>query len=98
MNQPICRISGQPLTKVLDFEQQPLGNGFLPPEHFTSEYFYPMEMGFSEKSMMLQLIEQPAPEKMFHEHYAFYSSTSRFMEHHFCSHSSASCFLCRKNG
>jgi len=83
MNQPICRISGQPLTKVLDFGQQPLGNGFLPPEHFISEYFYPMEMGFSEKSMMLQLIEQPAPEKMFHEHYAFYSSTSRFMERHF---------------
>lgn len=83
MKQPICRISGQPLTKVLDFGQQPLGNGFLLPEHFTSEYFYPMEMGFSEKSMMLQLIEQPSPEKMFHEHYAFYSSTSRFMERHF---------------
>ena len=83
MNKPICRITGQPLTRVLDLEQQPLGNGFLLPEHFTSEYFYPMEMGFSEKSMMLQLIEQPAPEQMFHEHYAFYSSTSRFMERHF---------------
>ena len=83
MNKSLCRISGQPLTKVLDLEQQPLGNGFLLPEHFTSEYFYPMEMGFSEKSMMLQLIEQPLPEQMFHEHYAFYSSTSRFMERHF---------------
>ena len=83
MNKPICRITGQPLTRVLDFGQQPLGNGFLLPEHFTSEYLYPMEMGFSEKSMMLQLIEQPAPEQMFHEHYAFYSSTSRFMERHF---------------
>ncbi len=79
----LCRVSGAPLTKVLDFGQQPLGNGFLLLEHFTSEYFYPMEMGFSEKSMMLQLIEQPAPEQMFHEHYAFYSSTSRFMERHF---------------
>jgi len=80
---PVCRISGQPLTKVLDFGRQPLGNGFLSQEHFTSEYFYPMEMGFCETSMMLQLIEQPAPEKMFHEHYAFYSSTSRSMERHF---------------
>ena len=32
---------------------------------------------------MLQLIEQPDPEKMFHDHYAFYSSTSSFMAQHF---------------
>lgn len=83
MTAPRCRISGAPLTKVLDFGRQPLGNGFLSPEQFSSEYFYPMEIGFTEKSMMLQLIEQPAPEQMFHEHYAFYSSTSRFMERHF---------------
>ena len=83
MNQALCRISGQPLTKVVDFGQQPLGNGFLLPEHFPNEYFYPMEVGFSETSMMIQLIEQPAPEQMFHEQYAFYSSTSRFMEQHF---------------
>lgn len=83
MNPPLCRISGQPLIKALDFGLQPLGNGFLLPEQFASEYFYPMEVGFSESSMMFQLIEQPAPEQMFHEQYAFYSSTSRFMEQHF---------------
>jgi len=81
--QALCRISGEPLVKVLDFGQQPLGNGFLLPEQFSSEYFFPMETGFSESSMMFQLIEQPAPEQMFHEHYAFYSSTSSFMERHF---------------
>ena len=32
---------------------------------------------------MFQLIEQPAPEKMFHENYAFFSSTSRHMQTHF---------------
>lgn len=83
MNKPLCRVSGQPLTKTVDFGRQPLGNGFLLPEQFSSEYFYPMEVGFSETSMMFQLIEQPAPEQMFHEQYAFYSSTSRFMEQHF---------------
>jgi 2-polyprenyl-3-methyl-5-hydroxy-6-metoxy-1,4-benzoquinol methylase len=83
MKPTLCRISGQPLTKTLDLGPQPLGNGFLLPEQFPSEYFYPMEMGFSETSMMLQLIEQPEPEKMFHEYYAFYSSTSRYMERHF---------------
>jgi SAM-dependent methyltransferase len=83
MNEPLCRISGQPLIRAVDFGRQPLGNGFLLPEQFPGEYFYPMEAGFSETSMMFQLIEQPAPEQMFHEQYAFYSSTSRFMEKHF---------------
>ena len=83
MNIPLCRISGQPINRSVDFGRQPLGNGFLLPELFSSEYFYPMEMGFCETSMMFQLIEQPAPEQMFHEHYAFYSSTSRYMEWHF---------------
>ncbi len=82
-SQILCRISGEPLHTVLDLGSQPLGNGFLKPEEFSEEYFYPMAAGFSEKSMMFQLIEQPEPERMFHEQYAFYSSTSRFMEQHF---------------
>jgi methylation protein EvaC len=79
----LCRVSGARLTKVLDFGMQPLGNGFLEAKDFSDEYFFPMEIGHSEVSMMFQLIEQPAPEKMFHDHYAFYSSTSSFMEQHF---------------
>ena len=82
-NKVLCRISGEALDKVLDFGQQPLGNGFLLPEQFTTEFFYPMETGFSESSMMFQLIQQPSPAQMFHDHYAFYSSTSSFMERHF---------------
>ncbi len=83
MKTPLCRVSGTPLTKVLDFGMQPLGNGFLQAKDFKDEYFFPMEIGYSEVSMMFQLIEQPAPEKMFHDHYAFYSSTSSFMAQHF---------------
>jgi len=83
MGLPLCRINGTPLTRVVSFGSQPLGNGFLLPEQYKDEYFYPMEMGFSEQSMMFQLIEQPAPEKMFHDHYAFYSSTSNYMAQHF---------------
>lgn len=83
MTTTLCRISHTPLTRVLDFGRQPLGNGFLEPRQYRDEYFFPMAVGFSEQSMMLQLIEQPAPEKMFHDHYAFYSSTSSFMAQHF---------------
>jgi len=83
MTKTLCRVSGTPLTKVLDFGMQPLGNGFLERRDFENEYFFPMEIGYSEVSMMFQLIEQPAPEKMFHDHYAFYSSSSSFMGKHF---------------
>jgi SAM-dependent methyltransferase len=78
-----CRISNTPLKRVVDFGRQPLGNGFLEPGQYGDEYFFPMSVGFSETSMMFQLIEQPPPEKMFHDHYAFYSSTSSFMARHF---------------
>lgn len=83
MKRQLCRIDGSPLTEIIDFGMQPLGNGFLEPRDFPNEYFFPMEIGFSEKSMMAQLLEQPEPEKMFHDHYAFYSSTSSFMTRHF---------------
>lgn len=83
MRKHLCRVSSTPLTKILDFGRAPLGNGFLDAKDFNDELFFPMEVGYSEVSQMFQLIEQPAPEKMFHDHYAFYSSTSNFMTQHF---------------
>jgi methylation protein EvaC len=32
---------------------------------------------------MFQLVDQPQPEKMFHENYAFFSGTSHYMQTHF---------------
>jgi 2-polyprenyl-3-methyl-5-hydroxy-6-metoxy-1,4-benzoquinol methylase len=83
MKQSNCRITGKPLINVLHFGNQPLGNGFLMPHQYQKEYFFPMSIGFNETSMMLQLLEQPSPELMFHDNYAFYSSTSKYMEQHF---------------
>jgi SAM-dependent methyltransferase len=83
MSKTRCRVSGDPLIKILDFGMQPLGNGFINENEKSNEYFFPMEIGYSEKSMMFQLIEQPSPEKMFHDHYAFFSSTSKYMADHF---------------
>ena len=83
MKNKICRVSGSPLTETVDFGPQPLGNGFLSSADPEEEYFFPMVAGFAEDSMMLQLIDQPEPEKMFHENYAFFSSTSKHMANHF---------------
>jgi SAM-dependent methyltransferase len=83
MKKSVCRISGAQLTEVVDFGKQPLGNGFIEASHLTQEYFYTMKIGFCEESMMLQLLDQPEPKKMFHDQYAFYSSTSTRMAGHF---------------
>jgi 2-polyprenyl-3-methyl-5-hydroxy-6-metoxy-1,4-benzoquinol methylase len=78
-----CRVSKTPISPILDFGKQPLGNGFLTAEKFDQEYFYPMRIGFSEESKLVQLLDQPDAQQMFHENYAFYSSTSIFMGIHF---------------
>ncbi len=83
MEKSVCRVSGDALSSLVNFGNMPLGNGFLLPKDFDREYFYKMAVGFSEKSKMFQLIDQPTPEKMFHEEYAFYSSTSIRMAEHF---------------
>src|SRR3990167_6235752 len=61
----------------------PIANGFLSPEEFVAEYFFDLEVGFCQKCQMVQLVKQPDREKMFHENYAFFSSTSTRMALHF---------------
>lgn len=78
-----CRVSQKKLIEIAGFGRQPLGNGFLSRTQFASEYFFPMAVGFCPESKMLQLMEQPDPKKMFHENYAFFSSTSSHMQNHF---------------
>jgi len=79
----LCRLTNTALELVLDLGRQPLGNGFLTPDGFADEYFYDLQCGFAEDSKLFQLIEQPAPELMFHEDYAFISGTSEYMKRHF---------------
>lgn len=78
-----CRVCNEKLSKIIDFGSQPLGNGFLGKSEFKNEFFFPMKLGFSEKSKMIQLFHQPEPERMFHDEYAFFSSTSKYMSKHF---------------
>jgi 2-polyprenyl-3-methyl-5-hydroxy-6-metoxy-1,4-benzoquinol methylase len=84
-NEVCCRLSGAPLEVVLDLGVQPLGNGFISPKDYASEYFYSLQCGFSEDSQLFQLIEQPSPNLMFHDNYAFFSGTSQRMKNHFAN-------------
>ena len=71
----ICNVDFNPF---VDFGSMPIANAFSSKEELQNEYTFDMKVGFCENCNMVQLVEQPNREKMFHENYAFFSSTSNF--------------------
>ncbi len=79
----LCRVCGSPIKPFMTFGQMPLGNGFRDPNDQTDEYKFEMMTAVCPKCSTFQLIDQPKPEQMFHEKYAFFSGTSQRMKEHF---------------
>jgi methylation protein EvaC len=80
---PICRICRSDYTPFISFGQTPLANGFLDRREIPDEYYFELAVGHCGTCGMAQLLNQPDPAKMFHDHYAFFSSTSTRMAEHF---------------
>lgn len=80
-----CRVCASAIVPFMSFGRMPIANGFLKAEEIADEYFFELEPAFCETCGMFQLMEQPRPDKMFHDRYAFYSSTSRYMQAHFAA-------------
>lgn len=78
-----CRNCESPISPFISFGQMPIANNFLSPEQFSNEFKYELQVQFCEYCGMVQLGDQPEREQMFHENYAFFSSTSRRMMEHF---------------
>jgi methylation protein EvaC len=78
-----CQICTHEIEPFISFGRMPIANGFLMPDQFSQEYFYNLIVGFCPECKMVQLLEFVDREKMFHEQYAFFSSTSSFMARHF---------------
>jgi methylation protein EvaC len=76
----ICETGVEPFHS---FGRMPIANGFLRSEEFANEYFFELKVAHCPKCGMVQLTEHVDREKMFHENYAFYSSTSTRMAEHF---------------
>lgn len=76
----ICKNEYQPF---VDFGDMPIANAFATKDEADNEYTFRMKVGFCERCKMVQLVEQPDRERMFHENYAFFSSTSSYMKEHF---------------
>lgn len=78
-----CRVCSAETKPVISYGKMPLANAFLKPEQFDSEYFFELAVSYCPDCKMFQLIDQPDPEMMFHEEYAFFSGTSKAMGQHF---------------
>ena len=78
-----CLICVSEYSSFVDFGVMPIANAFATKEQIKNEYTFPMKVGFCGNCNMVQLVEQPDREKMFHENYAFFSSTSNYMKEHF---------------
>ena len=74
---------GIKLNPVIDFGKMPIANAFLAPDQFKSEFFYRMVLGYDPKTKAVGLVNTIPLRKLFHNHYAFYSSTSKNMQIHF---------------
>jgi methylation protein EvaC len=78
-----CRICNAPIEPFMTFGDMPIANGFLNSDDFDAEYFFELKPVFCECCYSFQIENQPDPELMFHDQYAFFSRTSVFMKSHF---------------
>jgi methylation protein EvaC len=78
-----CLICNNPIEPFMSFGKMPIANGFLTPDQYADEYFFELKTAFCPQCKMVQLTELVDERKMFHENYAFFSSTSVRMAEHF---------------
>ena len=78
-----CKITNKQIKPFMSFGKMPIANGFIEKKDFESEFFFNMEIGFSEDISLLQLKEHPSPEQMFNDNYPFFTGSSEYMKLHF---------------
>ena len=81
-----CRVCSHEISPFMSYGRMPIANGFLMPEQYKDEHFFELKPAFCPHCLTFQIEEQPAPEMMFHENYAFFSRTSAHMQRHFKSY------------
>ncbi len=83
----ICKITGKKIKPFMSFGTMPVANGFLYKKNFKKEFFFKMEVGFSEEISLFQLNDHPKPSLMFNKNYPFFTSSSNYMINHFRNYS-----------
>ena len=67
-----CKITNKKIEPFMSFGKMPIANGFIDKENFKNEFFFEMEVGFSDEVSLFQLNNHPKPEAMFNTNYPFY--------------------------
>jgi methylation protein EvaC len=80
---PNCLVCAATIDPFIDFGRMPMANRFLLPDELADEYFYTLAVAHCSVCQLVQLVERVAPERMFHDQYAYFSSTSQHMARHF---------------
>ena len=78
-----CKITEKKIDPFMSFGKMPIANGFLNKDKFNEEFFFEMEVGFSDDLSLFQLNDHPKPEMMFNENYPFFTGSSHQMKLHF---------------
>jgi methylation protein EvaC len=78
-----CKITNSEINPFMSFGKMPIANAFIKKEDFKKEFFFNLEVGFSEKVSLFQLKEHPSPSQMFNDKYPFFTSSSETMKSHF---------------
>jgi methylation protein EvaC len=67
----------------MSFGRMPIAGAFIADDLIDKESFFELAPSCCDNCNMFQIVEQPDPAAMFHENYAFFSGTSRYMQQHF---------------
>jgi len=78
-----CRVCDSRISSFMSFGRMPIAGAFITPDMIGKEQFFELAPSYCDNCNMFQIVEQPKPEVMFHENYAFFSGTSRYMQQHF---------------
>jgi len=78
-----CKITNKEIKPFMSFGKMPIANGFIEKKDFDNEFFFNMEVGFSDDISLFQLKEHPSPEQMFNNKYPFFTGSSEYMKIHF---------------
>jgi Methyltransferase domain./Hypothetical methyltransferase. len=81
-----CKILNKKISPFMNFGKMPLANGFIEQKDFKNEFFFNMEVGFSEDISLFQLNDHPKPDQMFNKNYPFFSGSSNYMKKHFSNY------------
>ena len=62
--------------------RMPIANAFLELDDFKDEFYFELTPAICPICATFQITEVPSPERMFHDHYAYFASTSTHMTAH----------------